>query len=81
MRRGMLKLASICLLAFLFVLAVTDASWPEGDIDDVSNEDVGRTLFGETGAEGYGLAVFLIGLLLLVAMLGGVFLAKEEDEG
>lgn len=81
MRRGTLKLAAICLLALLFVLAVTDASWPEGDMDRLSNEDVGNTLFGETGAEGYGLVVFLIGLLLLVAMLGGVFLAKEEDEG
>ena len=80
MRRGTLKLVAICLLALLFVLAVTDASWPEGDMDQLSNEDVGNTLFGETGAEGYGLVVFLIGLLLLVAMLGGVFLAKEEDE-
>ena len=80
MRRGTLKLFAIGLLALLFVLAVTDASWPEGDMDHISNEEVGTTMFGESGAEGYGLVVFLIGLLLLVAMLGGVFLAKEEDE-
>ncbi|UCE81170.1 MAG: hypothetical protein JSV94_01715 [Methanobacteriota archaeon] len=80
MRQSALKLASIGLLALLLVLAVTDASWPEGDMDQVSNEDIGNTLFGVSGAEGYGLVVFLVGLLLLVAMLGGVFLAKEEDE-
>ena len=79
MRKGILKLLAIGFLALLFVLAVTDASWPEGDMDQLSNEDVGITLFGESGAEGYGLVVFLIGLLLLVALLGGVFLAKEED--
>ena len=79
MRRGVLKLLAIGLLALLFVLAVTDASWPEGDMDQLSNEDLGVALFGESGAEGYGLVVFLIGLLLLVALLGGVFLAKEED--
>ena len=70
----------VCLLALLFVLAVTEASWPEGDMDQTTNEKVGETLFGTSEVEGYGLAFFLIGLLLLVAMLGGVFLAKEEGE-
>ena len=55
MRRGVLKLLAIGLLALLFVLAVTDATWPEGDMDHVSNEEVGTSLFGESGAEGYGL--------------------------
>ncbi|MDH3364897.1 MAG: NADH-quinone oxidoreductase subunit J [Thermoplasmata archaeon] len=80
MRKSTFKLAAVGLLALLFVLAVTDAAWPEGDMDQVSNEDVGNLMFGETEAEGYGIVVFLIGLLLLVAMLGGVFLAKEEEE-
>jgi NADH:ubiquinone oxidoreductase subunit 6 (subunit J) len=80
MRRGVAKVLAICLLALLIVLAVTEASWPEGDMDQIPNEEVGNTLFGTSGAEGYGLAFFLIGLLLLVAMLGGVFLAKEESE-
>lgn len=71
---------AVCLLALLFVLAVTEASWPEGDMDPTTNEDVGEVLFGTSEVEGYGLAFFLIGLLLLVAMLGGVFLAKEEGE-
>jgi NADH:ubiquinone oxidoreductase subunit 6 (subunit J) len=80
MKRSTFKIAAVGLLALLFVLAVTDASWPEGEMADSSNEDVGNLMFGETGTDGYGLVVFLIGLLLLVAMLGGVFLAKEEEQ-
>lgn len=79
-RRDASKVIAVCLLALLFVLAVTEASWPEGDMDPTTNEDVGEVLFGTSEVEGYGLAFFLIGLLLLVAMLGGVFLAKEEGE-
>jgi NADH:ubiquinone oxidoreductase subunit 6 (subunit J) len=47
---------------------------------DNTSEELGRTLFGTTDATGYGLIVFFIGLLLLVALLGGIFLAKEERE-
>ena len=84
-RAAIFKTLAVCLLALLFVLAVTEAAWPEGEMDETSNEELGKELFGssdEDGAEveGYGLAFFLVGLLLLVAMLGGVFLAKEEGE-
>lgn len=75
------KVIAVGLLALLFILAVTDASWPEGDMDETTSEDVGEVLFGTSEEDqGYGLAFFLIGLLLLVAMLGGIFLAKEESE-
>ncbi len=85
MRSAAAKVVAVCLLALLFVLAVTDASWPEGDMDHVTNERLGEELFGTSGeegteVEGYGMVFFLVGLLLLVAMLGGVFLAKEESE-
>jgi NADH:ubiquinone oxidoreductase subunit 6 (subunit J) len=85
MRRAVVKALAVGLLALLFVLAVTEATWPEGDMDHVTNEELGEELFGTSGedgpaVEGYGLAFFLVGLLLLVAMLGGVFLAKEEGD-
>jgi|APIni6443716594_1056825.scaffolds.fasta_scaffold858805_2 NADH:ubiquinone oxidoreductase subunit 6 (subunit J) len=80
MTKGAWNALAIMLMALLFVLVVTGVSWPEGEMDDVSNEDLATTLFGEQNTEGYALVVFLVGLLLLVAMLGGVFLAKEEKE-
>ena len=80
MTKGAWNALAVMLMALLFVLVVTGVSWPEGEMDDVSNEDLATTLFGEENTEGYALVVFLIGLLLLVAMLGGVFLAKEEKE-
>ncbi len=79
-RPGFFKGAFLVLLALLFVLAVTAVSWPEGDMDDVSNQDVSETMFGSEDSSGYSFIVLLIGLLLLVAILGGVFLAKEEKE-
>ena len=71
---------AILAMALLFIGALTSVSWPKGDMDQTSNQDVGRTLFGVTDNSGYGIVVLLIGLLLLVALLGGVFLAKEERE-
>ncbi len=50
-------------------------------MDDVTNEDVARTLFGsEQHRRATRSSCSSIGLLLLVALLGGVFLAKEEKE-
>ncbi len=73
---------AIVLFALLFVGAVLSVSWPKHGIDEnpPTNEDVSQTLFGEQGNDiaGYGLVMFLIGILLLVALLGGIFLAKEE---
>ncbi len=69
--------------ALLFVGAVLSVSWPKHGIDDnpPTNEQVSQTLFGEQGNDlgGYGLVMFFIGILLLVALLGGIFLAKEEE--
>ncbi len=81
MRRGdVLKGAFLVLLALLLVLAVTGVDWPDGDMDAISNDDVSRAMLGDEWTSGYSLVVFMIGLLLLVAILGGVFLAKEERE-
>lgn len=77
---GLLKGASIALFTILLVLVMLDVSWPAGDMDRLSNEDVAESLFGTSDATGYALVVLMVGILLLVALLGGVFLAKEEKE-
>lgn len=80
MKKNILQALAVLAFALIFVGAILSIDWPEGDIDDTSNEDVGTALFGDAGSGGYGLVVLLLGLLLLVALLGGVFLAKEEEE-
>ncbi len=80
MKHAAARILAVLALALLFMGAVQSVDWPDGEVDQTSSEDVGRTLFGDSNATGYGLVMFLIGLLLLVAMLGGVFLAKEEKE-
>ncbi len=77
--RGLRALA-VLVLALLLAGIVLSVSWPDGELDQNSNEDVGRALFGETDVTGYALVLFLVGILLLVALLGGIFLAKEERE-
>lgn len=75
--RGLAVLA----LALLFIGAVLSVDWPNGEVtqnETVTNQDVGSAMFGESGSSGYGLVMLFIGVLLLVALLGGIFLAKEE---
>jgi len=80
MRTAVPRILAIIVLAILFIVTIYQVDWPNGAMDDTTNEDVGQTLFGTSNDVGYGLIVLLIGLLLLVALLGGVFLAKEEKE-
>jgi len=81
MNSGMFRALTVLALALLFVGAILQVSWPDAaTLDNTTNEDVGSALFGESDASGYGLVMLFIGLLLLVALLGGVFLAKEEKE-
>ncbi|OGS57194.1 MAG: hypothetical protein A3K60_05820 [Euryarchaeota archaeon RBG_19FT_COMBO_56_21] len=81
MNSGLFRALMVLALALLFVGAIMQVSWPDATtLDNTTNEDVGNALFGESDASGYGLVMLFIGLLLLVALLGGVFLAKEEEE-
>ena len=83
MKAGYARGLAILALALLFMGAILSVEWPHGDVSDgdiVTNRDVGRAMFGESGASGYGLIMLFIGVLLLVALLGGIFLAKGEKE-
>jgi NADH:ubiquinone oxidoreductase subunit 6 (subunit J) len=75
---GAVKGLFLGLLALLMVLAVMDVSWPDPSMDELSSIEVAKTMFSTENPGAYALVVFMIGLLLLVAILGGVFLAKEE---
>ena len=81
MNPTLIRAGFVTAMALMFIGAVLLVDWPDSpEMDDLDSRDVGETLFGVSGGTGYALVVFLIGLLLLVALLGGVFLAKEEKE-
>lgn len=82
MRPGVTRGIAILAFALILVGVMMSVHWPKTGQDQQppTNEDVAKTLFGQNDASGYGLVMFLIGLLLLVALLGGVYLAKEEKE-
>jgi NADH-quinone oxidoreductase subunit J len=64
-------------LAVLIALTVTATEWPE-TVGRVwtQTEDVARTLF-----DSFVLPLEVVGVLLLAAVVGGVFLAKRERGG
>ena len=67
----------ITLAAFLVVVvgALLTAQWPAGSLTTTDNNELSDLLFNE-----YGLAVLVVGIVLFVSMLGGVFIAQEENE-
>lgn len=79
-RTGAVRALAVLALALIFIGSTMSVDWPGGEVDDITNEDVGTTLFGNEAVSGYSLIVLFVGILLLVALLGGVFLAKEEGE-
>lgn len=66
---------SVLLLSMFIVGSIIVSSWPAGDITNIGLEALGKGTF-----ETYGLTFIIVGLVMFTSMLGGVFLAKEDDE-
>jgi len=84
MKAGALKALAVLAFALLMIGAVLQVdwpAWPSSHTDsNITNDDVATAMFGSASNQGYALVIFMIGLLLLVALLGGIFLAKEEEK-
>ena len=65
------------LVAFLVVMVgcVLATSWAPGELTQTNTKDLSFMLFNE-----YGLAVVIVGIVLFVSMLGGIYIAQEEKE-
>ncbi len=74
-RRTYLSAVVTLLLAMVLVGSLLVASWPSGEIVHFSLEELGSNTF-----ETYGVTFLVLGILMFTAMLGGVFISKEEDE-
>lgn len=69
-------IAVTALLFFAVVVgSVLATQWPAGEPADTDNEELGVTLF-----DTYGIVVAMVGIVLFVSLLGGVFIAQEEEE-
>ena len=91
MKSNLIRAGAVAAMALMFIGAVLMVDWPDGGMDTelndtevpedaLTNSWLAEGLFGTEDGSGFALVLFLIGLLLLVALLGGVFLAKEEKE-
>ncbi|TFG56622.1 MAG: hypothetical protein E4H30_03575 [Methanomassiliicoccus sp.] len=69
------KLLVVGLLIELMMYSVFSVEW--GDVGSTlfNTVQIGEMLFNE-----FGVAVLMVGLLLLSAILGGVFIAQEDEE-
>lgn len=70
-------LVSVMLLVILGITAVS-TSWP-GDVDDVPAE-VAVTLISDRLFEDFGAPFVIASVLLLVALVGAIILARQEDQ-
>jgi NADH:ubiquinone oxidoreductase subunit 6 (subunit J) len=66
---------SVLVLSMLVIGSLLLASWPAGSPTNISLDELGSATF-----ETFGVTFLIVGLVMFTSMLGGVFLAKEEDE-
>ena len=69
------KLLVVGLLIELMLYSVFSVEWGDVGSTLINTVEIGEMLFNE-----YGVAVLMVGLLLLSAILGGVFIAQEDEE-
>lgn len=81
MKSILLLKALVILLAGLMIFMIIQIDWPVSGPEDTSSEDLGLQFFGDKDDPAYSPIMLMLALLLIVALLGAVFLAKDEEEG
>ncbi|MDD1771738.1 MAG: hypothetical protein LUQ09_02330 [Methanomassiliicoccales archaeon] len=73
------KVLAVGLLLELLLYSIFSVEW--GDVSSIAVTSKEWTVaVGEAIFNDYGVAVVMLGLLLLAAIMGGVFLAQEDDD-
>ncbi|NLK25390.1 MAG: NADH-quinone oxidoreductase subunit J [Euryarchaeota archaeon] len=67
----------VTVLLFLGVVlgAMLMTPWPAGAMSWTDSYEFGLTVFND-----YGIATLIVGVILFVSLLGGVYIAQEENE-
>ena len=73
-KRNALLAGTLVLFLVMVLGSILAAQWPAGTLGSTSNNDLASLLFND-----YGIVVLIVGIVLFVSMLGGVYLAQEED--
>lgn len=79
MRSRKAPIAVVLLLAAIMIAIFLQVDWQASHPEDTSSEELGNQFFGDEDDPAYSPLLLLLALLLIVALLGAVFLAKEED--
>ena len=72
------KVLIVGLLLELLIYSIFSVEW--GDVVSIEATHEWTRAVGSTIFNDYGIAVVMMGLLLLSAIIGGVFLAQEDDD-
>ncbi len=73
-RADALKLLGAIGLLVVVLGTIIMAAWGSPTLGQIPNEQLGSQIFNE-----WGITFLILGMLMFVAMMGGVFLAQEED--
>jgi len=74
-RQRAFAIISVATFLIIIISSLSLSSWGAGEITEIGMHQIGIALF-----EDYGITFLIIGILMFVAMIGGVFLAKEESK-
>ena len=74
-RQHYIAAMSVLSLSMVLIGSLMITVWPAGELTQISLDELGRATF-----EVFGLTFLMVGLVMFTAMLGGVFIAKEEEE-
>lgn len=66
---------AVLLLSMMVIGSLLAVSWPAGEITNIGLDALGNETF-----ETYGVTFIIVGLVMFTSMIGGVFLAKEDED-
>lgn len=73
-RRNALLACTLVLFLAVILGSILAAQWPAGSLSSTDTNELSDMVFNE-----FGLVVLIVGIVLFVSLLGGVFLVQEED--
>ena len=74
-RQHYIAAMSVLSLSMVLIGSLMITVWPPGELTQIGLDELGGATF-----EVFGLTFLMVGLVMFTAMLGGVFIAKEEEE-